>query len=130
MPPKNQPDLTILPDDKEFVDRIAGIIPLEASDRDSLITLIAAHRMMHATASPAADHERRLSLEVLKNQHAMRVIHWLVTQLGGSAEVKEDDIPFNWELSLEPVKDARVLKIIAGRAPPPKANEQAVSPAS
>lgn len=112
-------DFKILPDDREFVEKIAALIPLEVADRESLTTLIAAHRTMHSAASPQAACERELALAVRKLLAANRVIHNLVSQLGGTAVVKDSDIPFDWSLSLDPSAAAQTLTIVASRCEQP-----------
>lgn len=110
---------TIIPADKEFVEKIAALIPLECADRESLTTLIAAHRQIHAASSPQAACERELALTVRKLLAANRVVHNLVTQLGGTATVKDSEIPFDWSIELEPCDAAQSLTIIASRCEPP-----------
>lgn len=119
-PDQKQPGFTILPADKEFVARICQLIPMEHADKEALGTLIAGHREMHSNASPNAQLERALRLTVQKQIAANRVIHNLVTQLGGTATVRDDDIPFDWSLELTPVEEGRTLTIAATRCDPPK----------
>lgn len=122
-PPSNQPPgFQIIPDDEEFVDRIAQLIPLEAADRESLKTLIAGHRLMHAARSPSGEMERQMQLMLSQVRNLNRVVHNLVTQLGGTATVKDADIPFDWNLELEPMQAAQALRITANRCPPPDVN--------
>jgi hypothetical protein len=123
--PDQPKSFDIIPDDKEFVERIAGLIPLEHADRESLATLIAGHRIMHRAASPAGELERELVLLNRKYLYAMRCVHNLVTQLGGKATVKDADIPFDWNMEMDPSADAQSITFIANRCPPPTGNEQA-----
>lgn len=123
----SEPAFSIIPRDKEFVERIAGIIPLEAADREALATLIAGHRIMHSSASPSGEMQRQLQLEVTKNLNLHRLVWALVTKLGGTVDIKDSDIPFDWNLDLDPVEEAKALRIVANRCPPPTkpADEQA-----
>lgn len=116
---EKQPAFQIIPDDKEFVERIASIVPLESADREALTTIIAGHRLMHSAKSASADVERQNAMLTMQNLHLNRVIHNLVTQLGGKAEVKDGDIPFDWNLEYHPISEAKTLGIVAGRCPPP-----------
>lgn len=113
----------ILPEDKEFVDRIAAIIPLEAADRDALKTLIAGHRMMHRAASPSGEVMRELKMQTLKNMYLNRIIWALVKRYGDQVSetaevtVSDSDTAPNWQLELVPDENAKSLKIQATVAP-------------
>ena len=107
----------IIPADSDFVNRIGELIPLETADREALTTIIAGHRMMHCNASPSAETNRQLQFEVMRGRNLCRIIHNLVSQIGGSATVKDADIPYNFELTLDPVKESNALVITAGLAP-------------
>lgn len=122
----NAPAFKIIPDDRDFVERIGKLIPLESADREALATIIAGHRQMHAASSPAAEVERQLELMVRKNVNLHRLLWALVTKLGGTAEIKDADIPFDWGLELNPIAGAKSLEIKATRcAPPAPANDKA-----
>jgi len=118
--PERKHGFTVIPADEEFVARIASLIPMEHADKEALTTLIAGHRLMHAATSPAAQLERELSLNVRKLVAVNRVVHNLVFQLGGTATVKDDEIPFDWKLELNPVEAARSLTISALRCEGPQ----------
>ena len=119
-PTKNSVPFTIIPDDKEFVTKIAGLIPLEQIDRERLEVLIAGHRVLHTSASPRMETERQLALELRKSQNIHRIVWALIKRLGGTVAVSDDDIPFDWKLELEPT-GSKTLTIVANRCPAPDA---------
>ena len=122
MSDQKQPAFKIIPDDKEFVEKIAALIPLEQADRERLEVLMAGHRQFHASSSPKAETERQLALEASKSLNLHRLLWALITQLGGTATVKDSEIPFDWNLELEPINEAKALRIIANRCPAPTPN--------
>jgi len=114
-----EPAFRILPTDHEVVAKIAALIPLEQVDRESLTTIIAGHRMIHAATSAKADTERQLAMETMKSMQLHRLLWACITKLGGSIELRDSDIPFDWNLELDPIKDANALFVTANRCPRP-----------
>ena len=125
IPDDKEPAFRILPTDHEVVAKIAALIPLEQVDRESMTTIIAGHRMIHAATSPKADTERQLAMETMKALQLHRLLWACITKLGGSIELRDSDIPFDWNLEFDPIKDAKALVVTANRCPKPDASQVA-----
>jgi hypothetical protein len=117
MPDQIQPHTAfrILPVDHEVVAKIAALIPLEQVDRESMTTIIAGHRMIHAATSPNAETERLLALDAAKSIQLKRLLWACITKFGGSIELRDSDIPDDWNLEFDPIEDAKALRLVANR---------------
>lgn len=114
-----KPDIISIPDDHDFVRRIADIIPLESEDKKLLLTMISAHRLLHSSKSPEAEIIEKLKFEVQKSIVLHRIIWACVQKLGGTVIIKDTDIPLNWQLETNPNEETGGLTINTSLAPMP-----------
>jgi hypothetical protein len=95
----------ILQEDRDFVEKIAQLIPLEQADRESLTTMLAGLRLMHTSKSPLAAH--LTALESAREENIrLRLLLWSsVRALGGEHTANLKALPANYDLEIKPKGD-------------------------
>jgi len=104
----------ILQEDRDFVEKIAQLIPLEQADRESLTTMLAGLRLMHTSKSPLSAHLTALESARDENVQLRQILWSAVTALGGEHACNLTDLPGAWNLDINK-STGGVATVVASR---------------
>lgn len=99
----------IIQEDRDYVDKIAQIVPLEQADRESLTTMLAGLRLMHTSKSPLAAHRAELETERQKNALLEKLLWSAVRAQGGEHRAKIDELPSDWHVTVDQSQNGQIV---------------------
>lgn len=107
-------------EDREAIARFRQKIPVEQCDVEKLELFFASMRIQYATRAPSEELLREAQMLVVKNLHLSRTVWALVDKLGGTVAVNDADVPFDWQLGMDPKPPTLIFTSERAPAPAPK----------